>query len=110
MITNRNLERIEGDSLDFRDEVMAQIYDRGNPVPKRTLRFLIDVTDKGTTRGLPIRERRKFADWRTIGTITFDAAVVSYNGDFVIHFPHPTWRGDQNDSRTATRVDRRKVG
>ena len=25
--------------LDFRDEIMAQIFDRGDPVPKRTLTF-----------------------------------------------------------------------
>jgi hypothetical protein len=101
--------RIQGASLDFRDEVMAQIYDRGDPTPKRTLTFHIDVTDEGETRGLPIYERRTFRNWRQIGDITFDAAVASYNGDFVIHFHHPTWRGDQNDPATATRVDRRKV-
>jgi hypothetical protein len=28
--------------------------------------------------------------------ITFDKAVVSYNGDFVLHFNHPTWREDEN--------------
>ena len=46
---------------------------------------------------------------RRSGEITFDRAVVSYNGDFVIHFNHPTWRGDRNDPSTATRVDGRKV-
>jgi len=39
----------------------------------------------------------------------FDRAVVSYNGDFVIHFNHPTWRDDPNDPSTATRVKERKV-
>ena len=39
----------------------------------------------------------------------FDRAVVSYNGDFVIHFRHPTWRDDQNDPATATRINERKV-
>jgi hypothetical protein len=29
--------------------------------------------------------------------------VASYNGDFVIHFSHPTWRDDRNDPATATR-------
>jgi hypothetical protein len=28
----------------------------------------------------------------------------------VIHFNHPTWRGDRNDPSTATRVNERKVG
>jgi hypothetical protein len=101
--------RIEGGSLDFRDEIMAQIYDRGDPLPKRTLAFDIEVTDEGETHGLPIREWRTFKNWRHIGNITFDAAVVSYNGDFVIHFHHPTWRGDRNDPATATRVNQRKV-
>jgi uncharacterized protein (DUF1330 family) len=88
--------RIEGAGLDFRDEIMAQIYDRGDVQPKRTLTFNIDVTDDGETHGPPFRERRTFRNWRRIGTITFDRAVVSYNGDFVIHFHHPTWRDDQN--------------
>jgi hypothetical protein len=101
--------RIEGGDLDFRDEIMAQIYDRGDPAPKRALIFDIEVTDEGETHGLPVRERRTFKNWRRIGNITFDAAAASYNGDFVIHFHHPTWRGDQNDPATATRVNERKV-
>ena len=101
--------RIEGAGLDFRDEIMAQIYDRGDVRPKRTLTFNIDITDDGETHGPPFRERRTFRNWRRIGTITFDQAVVSYNGDFVIHFRHPTWRDDQNDPATATRVNGRKV-
>ncbi len=39
----------------------------------------------------------------------FDNAVVSYNGDRVIHFNHPTWREDRNDPATATRIDGKKV-
>jgi hypothetical protein len=101
--------RIAGEGLDFRDEIMAQIYDRGDVTPKRTLTFHIEVTDEGTTRGLPVHERRTFRNWRRIGKIVFDKAVASYNGDFVIHFHHPTWRGDQNDPSTATRVNERKV-
>ena len=94
-----------GVDLDVRDEVMAQIFDRGDPVPKRTLTFTIDVTDDGTTTGSPFRVRRTFRNWRRIGTLVFDNAVVSYNGDAVIHFAHPTWRQDRNDPATATRVD-----
>jgi hypothetical protein len=101
--------RIAGEGLDFRDEIMAQIYDRGDATPKRTLTFHIEVTDEGTTRGLPVHERRTFRNWRRIGKIVFDKAVASYNGDFVIHFHHPTWRNDQNDPSTATRVNERKV-
>ena len=94
--------------MDFRDEVLAQIYDRGDPEPKRDLTFHIEVTDAGETHGLPILQRRTFSGWRHIGKITFQRAVASYNGDFVIHFNHPTWRSDRNDPATATRVDGHK--
>jgi hypothetical protein len=101
--------RVAGADLDFRDEIMAQIFDRGDPVPRRTLMFTIETTDDGTTTGPAFRERRTFRNWRPIGTMTFDNAVVSYNGDFVIHFPHPSWRADRNDPATATRVGGRKA-
>jgi hypothetical protein len=101
--------RIPGERLDFRDEIMAQIYDRGDPAPKRTLTFHIEVTDEGRTSGPPFRERRTFRNWQRVGRIVFDRAVASYNGDAVIHFSHPTWRDDRNDPATATRVNGRKV-
>jgi hypothetical protein len=101
--------RIEGDALDFRDEVMAQIFDRGEVTPKRTLKFNIEVTDEGSRHGPGFSQQLRFNNWRCIGNLTFDNAVVSYNGDFVIHFNHPTWRVDPNDSMTATRVDEHKV-
>jgi hypothetical protein len=95
--------RIEGKSLDLRDEVMAQIFDRSDPVPKRKLTFHIEVTDEGTTRHILGYTRRTFQNWRRIGQMTFDDAVVSYNGDFVLHFSHPGWRDDKNDPATANR-------
>jgi hypothetical protein len=101
--------KIEGDGLDFRDEVMAQIFDRGDATPKRTLRFEIEVTDEGSTHGPGVYQKVTFNNWRRIGRLTFDNAVASYNGDFVIHFNHPTWRNDRNDPSTATRVNERKV-
>ena len=101
---------ITGADLDFRDEVMAHIFDRGDPAPKRTLTFNIDVTDEGSTTGSALKERRTFRNWRSIGTLTFENAVVSYNGDSVIHFNHPTWRANRNDPSTAARVDGKKVG
>jgi hypothetical protein len=101
--------KIEGDGLDFRDEVMAQIFDRGDATPKRTLRFEIEVTDEGSTHGPGVYQNVTFNNWRRIGRLTFDNAVASYNGDFVIHFNHPTWRNDRNDPSTATRVNERKV-
>lgn len=100
--------RIPGDALDFRDEIMAQIFDPGDPAPRRTLVFDIEITDEGSTRGTPAFQRRTFKNWRHVGKLTFDTAIASYNGDFVIHFNHATWRGDVNDPATATRVDGRK--
>ena len=97
--------RIEGAELDFRDEIMAQIFDRGDPHPKRTLTFNIEVTDDGESSGPNVRLRRTFRDWKRIGAIVFDNAVISYNGDHVLHFSHPIWRKDRNDPSTATRVD-----
>jgi hypothetical protein len=102
--------RIAGDGLDFRDEILAQIFDRGDPAPKRKLVFHIEVTDQGKTRGTPAYERRTFENWRPIGKLTFDFAVASRNVDFVLHFNHPTWRKDKNDPATAIRVGGRKVG
>ena len=61
--------RIAGADLDFRDEIMAQIFDRGDPVPKRTLTFNIEVTDQGRRRVPRFRERRTFQDWRQIGSL-----------------------------------------
>ena len=101
--------RIGGEALDFRDEIMAQIFDRGDPVAKRVLTFRIDVTDEGSTRGPNFFQRRTFSNWRRIGRLIFNNAVASYNGDFVVHFTHPTWRDDRNDPSTATRVNERKV-
>jgi hypothetical protein len=101
--------RIAGEALDFRDEIMAQIFDRGDPVARRTLTFHIEVTDEGSTRGPNFLQRRSFANWQRIGRLIFDDAVASYNGDFVIHFTHPTWRDDRDDPSTATRVNEHKV-
>ncbi len=109
LLVSADQPRIEGDALDFRDEIMAQIFDKGDPMPKRTLTFHIEVTDDGTTGGTKLRERRTFSNWRRIGRLVFDNAVASYNGDYVIHFNHPTWRDDRNDPSTATRVNGRKV-
>lgn len=101
--------RIAGGGLDFRDEIMAQIYDRGDPAPKRRLRFTIEVSDHGVTKGTPAYERRTIEDWRTVGNLTFTEAVVSHNVDFVLQFNHPTWRDDRNDPATATRAGGRKI-
>lgn len=96
--------RIEGADLDFRDEILAQIFDKGDPLPKRTLVFHIEVTDDGATRFGLGSIRPVFKNWRRIGTLTFDDAVASYNGDFVLHFNHPAWRDDPNNPATANRA------
>jgi hypothetical protein len=101
--------RIEGDELDFRDEIMRQIFDRGDRAPKRRITFAVEVTDDGETHGPALVQRRSFRNWRRIGTLVFDDAVASYNGDFVLHFHHPSWRVNRNDPSTATRVGEKKV-
>lgn len=102
-------QQIEGVELDFRDEIMAHIYNKGDENPKRTLTFHIDVTDEGSKHGPALVQTSIFANWRHIGKITFDRAVASYNGDHVIHFHHPTWREDQNDPSSVIRVNERRV-
>ena len=94
---------IPGDALDFRDEIMAHIYDPGDPAPKRKLVFNVETSDTGTTHGPPIKERRDITNWKRIGTMTFDAAVASYNGDHVFHVNHPAWREDRNDPSTVVK-------
>lgn len=88
--------------LDFRDEVLGRLYDRGNPTPQRTLIFHIEVSDEGTTRGRVV-QRRTITGWKRIGRLVFREAVASYNGDFVLHFHHPAWRNDRNDPNTIAR-------
>jgi hypothetical protein len=100
--------RIEGIDLDFRDEIMMQIADEGAVGSDQGLTFTIEVTNDGETTGPDFRQRRTFRNWRSIGTIKFDTAAASYNGDHVIHFNHPTWRRDRNNPATATRIDGRK--
>ena len=57
--------------------------------------MLIEVSDEGKMTGL-INRGLQVKDWKPIGRITFDWAAASYNGDFVIHFHHPSWRNDRN--------------
>lgn len=109
LLVDQSQPVIPGEDLDVRDEVMAQIFDPGDSTPKRTLTFTIDVTDEGRATGTPLRLRRTFQNWKRIGRLVFDNAVISYNGDAVIHFPHPTWRKDRNDPTTATRVNGKKT-
>ncbi len=91
--------------LDFRDEILGRIYDRGDATPRRTLTFHIEVSDTGSSHGRLV-VRRHISDWRRIGRIEFTEAVASYNGDFVIHYPHPRWRENPDDPSTI--VPRRR--
>ena len=84
---------------------MAQIFDPGDPMPKRTLTFTIEVTDDGKRTGTPFRVRRTFGTWRRIGVLMFDNVVVSYNGDAIVHFTHPTRRHGRNDPAAGTRLN-----
>src|SRR5207253_328945 len=84
-------------SLDFRDEIMAQIHD----TPQRSLTFHIETSDTGESFGPDFLKRRKITGWRRVGTIRFDAAVASYNADHVFHVNHVPWRKDRNDPATA---------
>ena len=97
------------DEDDVRNEVLAHIFDKGNPKPQRTLRFDVSVSDAGKRTNLGIFQRQTVAGWQPIGRIELDDGVASYNGDFVIHFRHPGWRRDRNDPRTAMRQGGRKV-
>lgn len=94
---------VRGEDIDFRDEVLSHIYDHGDPTPRRRLVMNIEVSDAVRSRGLLV-QRRTFAPWRRIGRIEFTEAVASYNGDFVLHFHHPPWRKDRNDSNTIIRI------
>ena len=100
------------DEADVRDEVLAHIFDKGNPTPRRTLSFDISVSDRGKRSGLaalPRGQRQTVLDWQTIGEVRFTDGVASYNGDFVIHFRHPGWRKDRNDPDSAVRKGGKKV-
>jgi hypothetical protein len=91
------------DEEDVRNEVLAQIFDKGKPQPQRTLSFDISVSDAGKRLTLGIFQRQTVENWQTIGKVAFNDGVASYNGDFVIHFHHPPWREDRNDPGTALR-------
>src|SRR5262249_4102591 len=96
------------DELDFRDEILQHIFNAGDPTPRRQLNFDIEITDEGQTHGTAALQWRTFSGWRRIGKLSFDNAVASYNGDFVLHYHHPTWRDERDDPNTGTRIGGRK--
>ena len=96
----------EPNELDFRDELLGLMYERDSSQKKSDLVFAIEVSDEGRRTWLM---RVKDQKWSRIGTLTFTDAAASYNGDFVIHFHHPVWRNDRNDSRTVARRELRNL-
>jgi hypothetical protein len=92
--------------LDFRDEILGLMYGRDTSEKRNDLVFSIEVSDAGKRT---LFQRVKDQEWSRIGTLTFDQAAVSYNGDFVIHFHHPPWRRDRNDKRSVARRDLRSA-
>jgi hypothetical protein len=101
--------RIEGNGLDFRDEIYAHIFQPGADQPTGVMEFDIFVADRGKTSGFPGFRRVTVTDWQRIGTLRFTEAVASYNGDHVIHFHHPGWRDNRNDPSTTIRSGERRV-
>ncbi|MFO0979824.1 MAG: hypothetical protein U0996_25720 [Planctomycetaceae bacterium] len=108
LVVDEAQPRINGasypDHLDFRHEILQQIYPPDEPAIRRTLTFHIECADQGAIRGLFVK-RGVFPDgaWHRIGRITFHEAVCSYNTDFVLHFPHPPWRTNRNRADTTLR-------
>ena len=54
--------KIEGADLDFRDEIMAQIFDRGDPVPEADADIRHRGHRRGETSGPAVRLRRTFQE------------------------------------------------
>ncbi len=101
--------RIEGEGLDFRDEVYAHIFKPGDTQPTGSIEFELSVSDTAKRSGVLGFRHVKVSDWRKIGRVTFTEAVASYNADHVIHFHHPGWRDDKDDPSTAIRSGERRV-
>lgn len=99
-LTIQGPRRDGGTHLDFRDEILGMIYDRGDSTPRRPLVFTIEVSDKGRRT---LFQKVRIPNWTKIGSITFTEAAASYNGDFVVHFHHPPWRLNVNDPKTVAR-------
>jgi hypothetical protein len=101
--------RIEGDRLDFREEVYRHLFNPGDAEPTGAMDLDISVSSTGRTTGVRGLSRVTVSDWQRIGRLRFTEAVCSYNGDHVIQFHHPGWRDDRNDSATSIRVNEARV-
>lgn len=101
--------RVEGNDLDFRDEIYAHIFEPGNPKTTGTINFDISVSNTGRGRGIPGYRRVNVTDWLRIGRVTITEAISSYNADHVVQFRHPGWRNARNDSSTSIRSGEKRV-
>jgi hypothetical protein len=101
--------RIDGEGLDFRNELYTHLFKPGDDHPTGSVKFDISVSDTARRSGPAPLRRVKVSGWRKIGRVTFTEAVASYNGDHVIHFHHPGWRDDRDDPSTAIRSGEQRV-
>jgi hypothetical protein len=101
--------RIEGDALDFRDEIYGHIFKPGDAAPTGSMVFDISVSDTAKRSGFQGLSRVTVSNWQRIGKLTFTEAICSYNADHVIQFHHPGWRESLNDPSTAVRSGEQRV-
>jgi hypothetical protein len=101
--------RVEGERLDFRDEIYGHLFNPGDASPTGSMVFDIFVSSTSRRAGVRGLSRVDVDDWQRIGTLRFSEAVCSYNGDHVIQFHHRRWRDDRNDPATYIRVNEERV-
>ena len=101
--------RIEGDQLDFRDEIYGHIFKPGDSEPTGSMEFDISVSNTGKRSGFQGLSRVTVKDWQRIGRLRFTEAICSYNADHVIQFRHPGWRENRNNPSTAIRSGEQRV-
>jgi hypothetical protein len=102
-------QRIEGEGLDFRDEIYRHLFKDGGDTPAGSIDFDISVSDNGKKSGFPGLEKVTVTDWKRIGRLRFTEAIASYNADHVVQFHHPGWRDNANDAKTAIRSGEKRV-
>ena len=102
--------RVGVGEIDLRDEVLMQLYPHHEATerPSGKIVFDIEVTDDSKRSGILATRRIFPSGWKNIGRIEFTEGAVSYNGDFVLHFPHPAWRKDRNEPKSKFRPTRSK--
>jgi hypothetical protein len=101
--------RIEGDDLDFRDEIYGHIFKPGDSEPTGSMEFDISVSNTGKRSGFQGLSRVTVKDWQRIGRLRFTETICSYNADHVIQFRHPGWRENRNNPSTAIRSGEQRV-